>query len=116
MNVTPGWLYSVRQDKLVVEFGNAHTSYRYNGMFEVDNNRRVIINGKPWTVYNNFIWCPNVERDDIRAVKLFIEHEYREIEKLKKQLSKHEDKCATLNILLMVREMMANNKSKGETL
>lgn len=85
-----GYLYSIRDGKLKVEKGEALSGRVGFNRFEKENRSRIIIRRKPWIVYNNFIWCPVDGRDDVRAVKLFVEHEEKECDKRRIELKKHE--------------------------
>lgn len=69
-------------------------------MFEIDASRkRISINRKPWVVHNNFIWVPEGERDDLKAVKIFIAHETLQVDKYEVMYLKHTHKLKDLRNL-----------------
>lgn len=101
-NCQRGYLYSIRDGKLIVNEGTAMFARPSFNVFERDTRElpRITINRRPWKIYNNFIWCPREERDDVKAVELFIEYEEKMIDELQTKYYKHHGRCRVANDIL----------------
>jgi hypothetical protein len=85
------YLYSRRSGRIEVRQGNIRPNTRYKARFIFDRCGRdayLQCTLEPGVVYSGVVWL--TERDDKKALELFVEHEQIAIKELQDKIERHE--------------------------